>query len=379
MPIPEPADLLWAEVAQLTKWPDTDEDAARAMAAGWRDGGDHFTRASAFDLSPVVDGWQDTAGQAFHGRTAEGLRAAASTGARMAEVAGHADAFAAEVTGVKNGIHELMAANQAGFAQAAAMPANVRAGFVRQVAGMVDTMKAEAAARIAAAAPSVQPPGDRRPLDEILRDYQVAEDPDGLVDWPPFPYSLQGTRRIPASEAAVLTGLLLDETGGQLLLAKGVVEEVEARAAGEFVDGQDGHQDAFRHVYLNARLAQTFGETFAKDLGIAHERGPSPVTGGPNPASREAMDLYNNEVGRAIGTRHPSATADELAGYIREAVATGHYTDGAGNRIPAPIVVNDSNGNLAYSDTIPIGETGTAREDVVLPGRDPSQVGLSGG
>ncbi|MEV6495211.1 alpha/beta hydrolase, partial [Actinoplanes sp. NPDC051633] len=154
MPIPEPADALWAEVSQLTRWPDADEDAVRTMAAGWRAGGDHFTSASSFDMGPVADGWPDAAGQAFHGRTTEGLRTAASTGAGMAELAGHADAFAAEVTGVKNGIHELMAVNQAGFAQAAAMPADVRAGFVRQVAGMVDTMKAEAAARIAAARPA---------------------------------------------------------------------------------------------------------------------------------------------------------------------------------------------------------------------------------
>jgi hypothetical protein len=298
----------------------------------------------------------------------------------MAELAGRADAFAAEVTGVKNGIHELMAANQAGFAQAAAMPADVRAGFVRQVAGMVDTMKADAAGRVAAAAQPVQPPPGRKPLEEILRDYQVTEDPNGLVDWPPFPFSLGGTRKVPASEAAVLNGLLLaDESGSQLLLAKGVVDEVQDRAAGEFAAGEDGHQDAFRHVYLNARLAQTFGETFTKDLGIAHERGVSPVTGEPNPATREAMDLYNNEVGRAIGTRHPGATNDELAGYVREAVATGQYTDSAGNRIPAPVVVNDSGGNLAYSDTVAVGGTGTARKDVVLPGHDPAQVGLPGG
>jgi hypothetical protein len=81
MPIPELGDALWAEVSRLTKWPDSDEDAVQAMAAGWRGGGDQFTRASAFDLSPVADGWQDAAGQAFHGRTTEGLRAAASTGA----------------------------------------------------------------------------------------------------------------------------------------------------------------------------------------------------------------------------------------------------------------------------------------------------------
>jgi Alpha/beta hydrolase len=158
MPIPEPADALWADVSKLTTWPDSDEDAVRTMSAGWRGGGDHFTKASAFDLAPVAEAWTDRAGQAFYGRTTQGLRTAALTGAEMTELAGRADAFAAEVTGVKNGIHDLMAANQAGFAQAAASPGDARATFVQQVAAMVDTMKNEAAARISAAGPATARP-----------------------------------------------------------------------------------------------------------------------------------------------------------------------------------------------------------------------------
>lgn len=67
-------------------------------------------------------------------------------GAQMSEVAGRADAFTAEVTALKKQIHALMAANQATYAQ---IPADLRAMFVQQVAGLVDRMKGEAAARVA--------------------------------------------------------------------------------------------------------------------------------------------------------------------------------------------------------------------------------------
>jgi hypothetical protein len=158
MPIQEPGGALWAEVSQFTKWPDDDEDAIATMSAGWRGGGGHFTRASAFDLAPVAEGWPDRAGQAFHGRTSDGLRTLAGTGAQMTELAGRADAYAAEVAGVKGGISALMAANQAGYETAARLPAPARETFVQQVAAMVDSMKAEAAARISATGPATARP-----------------------------------------------------------------------------------------------------------------------------------------------------------------------------------------------------------------------------
>jgi hypothetical protein len=151
MGIPEPAGELWAEVSRLTAWPDTDEDTVRRMSAGWRAGGGHFSRAGGFDVGPMVGAWTDRAGQELHGRIEQGLGAAAATGERMADMAGRAEVFAAEVTGVKNGIHALMAANQPNYAM---LPTETRAAFVSQVAAVVDAMKAEAAGRIAAAGPS---------------------------------------------------------------------------------------------------------------------------------------------------------------------------------------------------------------------------------
>ena len=182
MPIPEPGDALWAQVSQYTTWPDSDEDAVRAMSAGWRGGGEHFTRASAFDLGPVAGGWTDQAGQAFHGRTTGHLQAAGATGARMTEMAARADAFAAEVTGVKNGIHALMAANQQGFAQTAALPAEMGAAFVQEIAVMVDRMKAEAAARISAAAPAA-PATAQFAQGQAPAGPPPGGDPQAVADW----------------------------------------------------------------------------------------------------------------------------------------------------------------------------------------------------
>lgn len=170
MPIQQPGGGLWGEVSKFTTWPDSNEDAIRAMSTGWLGGGDHFTQASTFDLDPMTGGWADRAGQVFHGRATEHMQTMADTGARMAELAGRADAYAGEVTGVKNGIHALMAANEAGYAQAAAMPAPALENFARQVAGMVDTMMAEAAGRIAGFGTPTQeqpPPGPANPEDPL--------------------------------------------------------------------------------------------------------------------------------------------------------------------------------------------------------------------
>jgi hypothetical protein len=60
----------------------------------------------------------------------------------------------------------------------------------------------------------------------------------------------------------------------------------------------------------------------------------------------EAMDLYNNEVGRRIYAEHPDATPDELATYIQEALDNGE------------LLVIDANGNLAWSNEVGINDTG---------------------
>jgi hypothetical protein len=173
MPIAEPSDLqLWPRVRALTGWPDSDEDALRALTSGWRAGGERFTQAGGYDIAPVAEAWPDPAGQAFHARAGEQLRATAELGGRMDQMARMADTYAAEVAGVKAGINALIQANAAGYAQIAELAPEAQpqaqAAFVQQVAAMVDTMMRDAAGRISGAGAGV---------------LGIAAPPD----WPPFP------------------------------------------------------------------------------------------------------------------------------------------------------------------------------------------------
>ena len=117
--------------------------------------------------------------------------------------------------------------------------------------------------------------------------------------------------------------------------------------------GDDGHNDAFRHAYLNSLLTDRFGEAFSEAFATAHEGVPG------NPANREAMDLYNNELGRRIADENPGASDEELADLVHQAVVHG-----------GAIVINGS-GELAFSDQVDVGETGVARgatiEGVITP------------
>ncbi|WP_433713646.1 DUF6973 domain-containing protein [Nocardia sp. CA-084685] len=80
----------------------------------------------------------------------------------------------------------------------------------------------------------------------------------------------------------------------------------------------DGHGDAFRHAYWNARMTQEFGEDWTQTYTTAHEK-----TGG-NPPAREAMDLYNNRLGREIAIDNPGASPEHLRTKISEAIQDGH-------------------------------------------------------
>lgn len=112
---------------------------------------------------------------------------------------------------------------------------------------------------------------------------------------------------------------------------------------------KDGHRDAFRHTYWNARLAQEFGRDWAHAFTTAHEGLPN------NPAHREAMDLYNNALGIGIGAANPKATPEELSRLVLEAVAQGKT------------VVIDSGGQLQWSDRVPVGRHGLTPPDVIAP------------
>ena len=89
-------------------------------------------------------------------------------------------------------------------------------------------------------------------------------------------------------------------------------------------------------------MTRELGEEFAQAFTSAHEGVPG------NPADKEAMDLYNNEVGRNIAVRHPDANNEQLAVLVMEALNDGR------------LIVIDGNGRLAWSDQVAWGLTGYA-------------------
>ena len=173
---------------------------------------------------------------------------------------------------------------------------------------------------------------ERVRLDRILEDYQVDPDPDGLVNF--------FGKTITKSEAELLDDIGLLGIKDMYDIQNKAFETAEERFEGQ--DSIDSHQDAFRHAYWNALMTQRFGEEWAEQYGTAHERLPG------NPADREAMDLYNNEVGRKIAVDNPDADPKKLADLVEQAVKDGR------------MVVIDENGELAYSDDVAEGKTGRA-------------------
>lgn len=185
--------------------------------------------------------------------------------------------------------------------------------------------------------------GNRLTQEQLLEKYQVEPDPDGMTDYPPaWLAAITGTdqQEVTNGEADLLNGL-----GFEALKFRDVAEEAHGTAETAF-EGQgfnDGHADAFRHAYWNARMTQEFGEEWTADYAVAHER----IEG--NPADRAAMDLHNNEIGREIGRANPDASPEELQQLVEQAVRDGQ------------MVVVPPGGGLDYSDMVEPGETGEAR------------------
>lgn len=141
---------------------------------------------------------------------------------------------------------------------------------------------------------------------------------------------------------------------------KAIVEDALAEAQKRMPPGSsadvfnDGHGDAFRHCYWNARLTVEFGEPWTRAFTTAHEARAG------NEAMAEAMDLYNNGVGRSIGTANPNATPQALSDLALAALNAGR------------LVVITKQGHLEWSNKIGIGETGrtppaTVPGNIALP------------
>jgi len=242
------------------------------------------------------------------------------------------------------------------------------------------------------------PSEGRGDLQKILEDYQVKSDPNGKVQWTSsyvdsyvesygsWPIlggwlrakkNANNSIEITATEAKMLDKLSIFQQK-HFSDIKDKAHEMSAYyypapdpslIPSSFADEpwgwitNDGHRDAFRHAYWNALLTQRFGEEWARQFTTAHEGGAT------NPGEREAMDLYNNEVGRKIATsvRFPfpnRAVAEiELAKYVKKTCDDGK------------LVVIDSNGNLNWSDKVPLWKHGGPKSTSSLPGKIPTPDG----
>jgi hypothetical protein len=121
--------------------------------------------------------------------------------------------------------------------------------------------------------------------------------------------------------------------------------------AGNFWRYNDGHQDAVRHCYFNAMATSQFGPDWVRAFSTAHEARP----GNPNVA--EAMDLYNNKIGRQIALDHPNASREELLEKVKEKYANGE------------LLVIGRDGTLKWSDEINPGDHGLTPAGSDMKGR----------
>jgi hypothetical protein len=207
-------------------------------------------------------------------------------------------------------------------------------------------------------------------LNSIERNYQVAE--EATRDWSPKLFGsipvgeIGGKRNLTITEGKLLDNLTRDR--GILGLQKfqaihddalatsksrsvppttipanveAKISELPTKAlqvqARRAWPTNDGHTDAFRHAYWNARLTSEFGAEWTTQFATAHE--------GNNPgnSTREAMDLYNNQVGRQIAINNPNASPSELADLVKKALDNGD------------LVVVNSKGHLDWSNKVAVG------------------------
>ena len=200
----------------------------------------------------------------------------------------------------------------------------------------------------------------RLSLNEVLREYQVQS--DKMTNWRPsglgiIPIPFTDEYPMTETEARLLDRLSVNRGLVGLQTFKDIRDQAFDISEKQFSTptnvpaerprawiNNDGHRDAFRHAYWNALLTKEFGAEWTTQFTTAHEALPG------NTAVREAMDLYNNEVGRQIALNSPSTTKKELAALVSEAVTNGE------------VVVVDQSGNLAWSEQVPLWKHGRANE-----------------
>ncbi|MFD6388931.1 DUF6973 domain-containing protein [Nocardia sp. NPDC060259] len=232
--------------------------------------------------------------------------------------------------------------------------------YIRNIEGLSDRTKQE----------TVTTPTDPE-LARILRDNQVDSSGEPPRLWPvgfiADALEENGIQISPslytAEEIAAMERLYYTQGIGAVGQALSFPDQAR-QAAEEYspTTEADGQGDAFRHMYWNALMSQKFGEEWTETYATAHE-----MTGGNNP-HREAMDLWNNDLGRKIGAANPDASPEELQALVRQEVESGKGVvitakDATGNQLPADQV------QLSWSRSTDPGVTGPpAGVGIPLPG-----------
>lgn len=232
------------------------------------------------------------------------------------------------------------------------LPISASAGTQTDILNQVLESVADSVAR------SAQTPS----LDSILKDYQVKD--DTMISYQPV---LFGLPDVPLSAPISMTktegDLINNLTDSQGLAGMYTLNNIKNISNTEsktrypdlttlpsqagtsprdqsIFQENDGHRDAFRHAFWTAQMTSQFGAEFATQFATAHEGVPG------NHSKREAMDLYNNEVGVNIATNNPNASTAELGNLIQQAMTDGE------------LIVIDSKNNLQWSDRVAYGQHG---------------------
>jgi hypothetical protein len=194
-------------------------------------------------------------------------------------------------------------------------------------------------------------------LAEILKEYQVGEDPGGTheIDFPAWVDKIAG-KEIPNQELTATEIRMLLTSPMKVKDVFDIKERASAEAVSRFPppDGVreiDNQTDAFRHAYANALMTQKFGEEWTRKFATAHEGREN------NYASSEAMDLYNNEIGRQIAVQNPNASPEELADLVQQAVNDGDT-----------VVIRSDGQGLQWSNSIAPVETGDSSRSAPVDG-----------
>lgn len=187
--------------------------------------------------------------------------------------------------------------------------------FARLLENLSDSVKTELAAK----------PSDPE-LVKILEEYQTDVSGGEPQLWPTG-WQLEALQRIKpglepkmltTEEIAVMSLLLAKKDYAGVVDQFGMADQAMEAAINTYPQSvDDGHGDAFRHAYWNALMAQRFGPEWTEMYGTAHEKS------GGNPPNREAMDLFNNQLGREIGAANPDASPEELQQLIKNKIETG--------------------------------------------------------